>query len=427
MNALENSSKRNWISLIIFSLVFTIHFNSKVVTSSDSRWVVPTAFSIIKEHNTNLDEYHNLINSYQYYAIDSVNGHLYSKFPMGTTLIATPFVYIIDKLCTKVVGMDIYGIEKTYPLQGIELLIASIIVAITVIFIFRISNMILKNNFQSILITLIFGFCTAAWSTASRALWQHGPSMLTLTITLYLLLKAKEKPRSAIWAALPLAFSYVIRPTDFIPVLFLSLFVFTNYRKYFIRFVFVALLVAIPFFIYNFNLYGALLTPYYMGQYQGHSSNYLLSVFGNLFSPARGLFIFSPILLFSILGMGFKIKNGSFKSLDFFLVLIIISHLLFFSLMRVWWAGWSFGPRYFTDIIPFFIYFLVGAFEWLNTKTTSQKLVYRIILIPLIAISFYINYRGATHYSTFEWNATPNNIDEHTERLWQWHDLQFLR
>jgi len=164
-----------------------------------------------------------------------------------------------------------------------------------------------------------------------------------------------------------------------------------------------------------------------MGQYQGHSSNYLLSVFGNLFSPARGLFIFSPILLFSIIGMGFKIKNGSFKSLDFFLVLIIISHLLFFSLMRVWWAGWSFGPRYFTDIIPFFIYFLVGAFEWLNTKTTSQKLVYRIILIPLIAISFYINYRGATHYSTFEWNATPNNIDEHTERLWQWHDLQFLR
>jgi len=356
-------NKKIWSSLIIFFVVFVAHFDSKVVTSSDSRWTIPTALSIIKEHNTNLDEYRNLIIANQYYAIDSVNGHLYSKFSIGTTLLSLPFVYLIDKFCTRALGMDIFSIEKSYPLQGLELLIASFIVALTAVLIFLIAKMILKNYFQSILITLIFAFCTSAWSTASRALWQHGPSMLMLSIVLYLLLKAKEKPALIIVSALPLAFSYVVRPTDFIPILFISLCIFINYREYFVRFVLLALVIAVPFFIYNLKIYSALLTPYYMGQYQGHSANYLQAVFGNLFSPARGLFIFSPVLLLSVIGIWYKLKAGSFKSLDFFLVLILISHLLFFSMMRVWWAGWSFGPRYFTDIIPFFTYFLIAAFE----------------------------------------------------------------
>jgi hypothetical protein len=25
------------------------------------------------------------------------------------------------------------------------------------------------------------------------------------------------------------------------------------------------------------------------------------------------------------------------------------------------------------------------------------------------------------------WNAIPNNIDQHPERLWDWTDLQFMR
>jgi hypothetical protein len=421
------SNKKFSLSLIIFIVVFAVYFNSKVITSTDSRWTIPTALSIIRNHNTNLDQYHNLIAFEQYYAIDSVNHHLYSSYSIGTTLMTIPFIYIIDIFYIKVHGVDIYKMEKSYHLLELELFIASFIVALAAVFIFLIAELILKNYFQSLIITLIFAFCTAAWSTASRALWQHGPSMLVLSIVLYILLKAKDKPAFVILCALPLTFSYVIRPTDFIPVLFLSLFVFINYRKYFTRFLLTALVIAIPFFIYNLKIYGALLTPYYLGYDQGHSTNYLQSVFGNLFSPARGLFIFSPVLLFSIIGMWFKIKNGSFKSLDFFLVFILVSHLLLFSMMRAWWAGWSFGPRYFTDVIPFFIYFLIAAFEWINTKSIKQKLVFRIILIPIICISFYINYRGATHYSTFDWNSKPNNINEHPERLWQWSDLQFLR
>lgn len=50
------------------------------------------------------------------------------------------------------------------------------------------------NTRYSLLTVFIFAFCTSAWSTGSRALWQHGPSMLMLSAALYLILSAREKP-----------------------------------------------------------------------------------------------------------------------------------------------------------------------------------------------------------------------------------------
>jgi len=419
--------KNIWILLILFLLVFCTHYESNVVTPSDSRWTIPTAFSILKEHTSSLDQYHDQLLWSQYYAIDSVNHHYYSKFPIGTTLIALPFVYVIDKFSKRVLRMDIYQKEIEDPYTGIELLIASFLVALTAVFIFLIAKLILKSYFLSVLITFIFAFCTSAWSTASRALWPHGPSMLVLSMALYLLLKAKEKPKLVIWSALPLAFSYVIRATDFLPILFLSIYIFVNYRSYFIRYVLMSLVIAIPFFIYNYSIYKTLFTPYYLGYNQGHCANYPEAIIGNLFSPARGLFIFSPILLFSIVGMIVRLKNNTFKRLDFYMVIMLLTYLLFFSWMKLWWAGWCFGPRYFTDVLPFLIYFLIMAFKWIGEKGTTSKLTFTCLLIPLIVASFYINYRGATHWSTWEWNYKPNYISDHTERLWQWNDLQFLR
>jgi hypothetical protein len=39
---------------------------------------------------------------------------------------------------------------------------------------------------------LLFAFCTPAWSTASRALWQHGGSTLLITVALLAFFKTEE-------------------------------------------------------------------------------------------------------------------------------------------------------------------------------------------------------------------------------------------
>jgi hypothetical protein len=387
--------------------------------------------SIIKEGNTDLDEYKNILKENKYYAIEKIRGHYYTIHPIGVSLIAVPFVYIIDKgifaefirnrsnKTSKVI--DIITIHRE-----IELFIASFIIAVTAVFIYLIVYLFLDRKY-TLLVTFLFAFCTPAWSTASRALWQHGPSILMLTIVLYIILLAIEKPWLIQFASIPLAFSYVIRPTNSLSVFLLTLFVLIQYRQYLFRYLFWAMTVAIPFIFFNFTVYHSPLSWYYLPNRIGSNPHFLEALAGNLISPARGLFVFSPVLLFSIYGMVLKIKNNQADKLDYFLIGIILLHWISVSSFHNWWAGYSFGPRFFSDMIPYFIYFLIPFLKKISELKGSRKVVLVSVLLCFSVISFFIHYRGATVWEVWLWNIEPVKIRVKPERIWDWQDIQFLR
>ena len=85
----------------------------------------------------------------------------------------------------------------------VEVLLGSVIVALTTVILFFTARMYLGVG-ASVVLALLFAFGTSAWSTASRALWQHGPDMLMLTTGLYLLSLSARRPSVLPWAAAPL-------------------------------------------------------------------------------------------------------------------------------------------------------------------------------------------------------------------------------
>ncbi len=206
--------------VIIFSIVFTVYIKSPVITPFDSRWTIYTSLSIIQQGNTNLDEYKNEIIRNDYYAIEKVNGHYYSIFPVGTSLMAVPFVAIANS-SLQIAGRmnpNLAEIQLTQISHLIELILASLFCSLASVIIFLIAKTRL-STLCSIVIVIIFSFCTANWSTSSRALWQHGPSMLMLTWALFLLLTRKE---SIYLVAIPLSMAFIIRPTNAISIIFIS-------------------------------------------------------------------------------------------------------------------------------------------------------------------------------------------------------------
>lgn len=363
------------IPVFIFFLVFISHLFSRNITSSDSKWSIPTAVSMIREGNTDLDEYKEILERSNYYGIEKVNGHYYTISPIGVSIIAIPFVFIIDRSLDALSPMvqrlgKYYTKDREYKAPevinivsiapGIELFVASLVIAVNTIFVYLICCRFCERK-VSLLISLIFAFCTPAWSTASRGLWQHGPSMLLLTSTLYLILLAKDRPRLIQFASIPLAFSYVVRPTNSISVLLLTVFVFVQYRRYFLHYLLWSLPVAIPFFLFNLSVYHWFLSPYYRLWSLLHLNlNLLETSAGTLISPSRGLFIFSPILAFSLYGIIRKGIRRELETLDLFLLAILILHWIIMSSAEGWWGGHCFGPRYFSDMIPYFMYFLMG-------------------------------------------------------------------
>jgi hypothetical protein len=96
---------------------------------------------------------------------------------------------------------------------AVEVVLASFLVGATAAVIFYIALEFLPISFAAS-IALIFAFATPAWSTGSRALWQHTPSMLMLAIALWILVKAVERPYLVQFAAFPLAIAYCVRPTN---------------------------------------------------------------------------------------------------------------------------------------------------------------------------------------------------------------------
>ena len=211
------------ISCLIFFVTFIVYFGSENCGSGDTKWVLYTTMSIIKEGNTDLDEYAQIISKNYDFTVEIIDGHVYNIFPVGISIISIPFVYVIEGVTS---GMLIFthkhynGKKITFGLNEImkhsfprklELFIASFISALTSVFIYNI--LLIKNVRFPLLSVFIFAFCTSTWSTASRALWQHGPSMLMLTLTLFLVLKGQQKAWIIQFAAIPLAFSYIVRPS----------------------------------------------------------------------------------------------------------------------------------------------------------------------------------------------------------------------
>ena len=118
------------------------------------------------------------------------------------------------------------------------------------------------NARYSLTLTCIFAYCTPAWSTVSRALWQHGPSMLLLSIALYLLVRDKPEKRVCVASlGFLLFFAYAVRPTNVASLLLFSAYVALFRTRAFPWLLLGESIAAAVFFYSNLSIYGHLLPP----------------------------------------------------------------------------------------------------------------------------------------------------------------------
>ena len=308
--------------------------------------------------------------------------------------------------------------------------IASILTAVNCVIIFFLGRYYL-NVAKSIVLTIIFAFATSAWSIASRGLWPHGPSMLCLSLTVYLLIAAQKKPWLVALAGFPLAFSFLIRPTNIISIGLLTVYIWFAYRRYWIYYLLALAVVLSPFLLYNYSVYSSILPSYYSPQKLGNSPFLIEALAGNLVSPSRGLFVFSPILAFSIIGFyrTLRLFRLGPHHINLFLFGAVVLHWIAISSFRDWGGGKSIGPRYFSDMIPYFICFLIPVLDTLSLsiKSPIAMQLWTLMFVFLVAFSIFVHYRCSTDIGPSLWNNIPDDINNNPSRLWDWSDIQFLR
>ena len=146
--------------------------------------------SIVNRHTLSLDAYQYVHVLTKSYTVGHTNGHLLSTYPWAVGLFAIPAVVVID-LLHLAGGPSADSIAANQSQVGVlvQLWTASIITgmacgALALLAYRRLSGPAQTRRRWALCCGLAFAFATSAWSTASRALWEHGPSLLFLAIAL---------------------------------------------------------------------------------------------------------------------------------------------------------------------------------------------------------------------------------------------------
>jgi hypothetical protein len=418
--------------LAVFAIVFAVDEASPNGMESDSIRAVPTAVSMVLYQTINLDHFKgHLVKPH----IDVVvsHGHIYPLYPWVTSLFAVPWVFA-DLVLNKIgIGSGPLGLLRNTNNWEMQAFSMAVVVAAASVVIYCIAIRVLtvdvtRRRRWAFVVALGFAFATPAWSTASRSMWEHGPSMFCLAVALLCALRAREGLTGFTGMGLALGVAYTVRPTDSIPVIILGLWVLGWHRRHFLRFAAGALIPLGIFVVVNLSTYHEILPPYF-GQDQNFafSATFFDAFVANLISPARGLLVFVPIVGLSVAGVVLLHRSHTLSPFWIAVAIVPVALLLMLSTFKIWWAGDAYGPRFFTDLMPFFVLLALPAVDHIAQHRFERNTLVVAVVSVCLVWSLFVEVQGATLRSSWCWNAEPVNIDVRPNNVWNWADPQFLR
>ena len=269
------------------------------------------------------------------------------------------------------------------------------------------------------------------WSVASQSLWQHGPAALALILAILLLQPpavSRTRMLAAGWAT---AAMVTVRSLDVVFALAIVCWLLCKRPRHIGWFLPGPGILGLALVAYNLWYFGAVtggqdqleqLHREFHGVGGPWSGNLWAGMAGTLFSPNRGLFVFSPWVLISLLVCPAAVKRLPRGSLIPWMLLALVFFLLLLSKYAVWWAGGCFGPRYWTEAFPLFAILLACGLQWGRERSPAMLAVFGAAIVSSIAVHAI----GAYCFPS-TWNFYPADVDQHHERLWDWRDSEVSR
>lgn len=427
---------------IIFVLTFSIFLFSRIRQVADSEYSMLLSQSLLSHRSFTLDEYalprHEPVwHGYYFkngtvYQLEITGGHLYYHLPPGSSILSTPFVAAFNLF-----GISAANADGTYNRLGevkIEAVLAAFLMALLAVIFFYTARLMLPVAW-SIVVALGGALGTQVYSTASRALWSDTWGILLLGAVVFLLLRSEIGKRrfNPILLASLLSWMYFVRPTFSVHIIAVTIYLFIYHRRLFLPVAITGAAWLAAFVFYSWVHFGQLLPSYYRAS-RLQFDTFWVALAGNLISPSRGLLVYVPSLLFVAFLLARYRSSLAERRLVWLSLAIITGHLIVISSFSHWWGGHSFGPRFTTGLVPWFVLLGILAIkamlDWREQHAVdSSSAGWRVQFVCgalLLLMSAFIHTRGAASHATWLWNMRPMEIDQHPERLWDWRQPQFL-
>jgi hypothetical protein len=414
------------LQIILFLFSLAVFLAAPVIQVSDSRYSALLSECLLHHRSADLDLFYKVpvpwltgdagrpeeANEYQ---LVKARGHVTYFFPHGNSILSIPLVAAINAM-----GVSAATPDARLSLEGeiqIERLIASMLMAgLTCVF-FAMAVMMLPLAW-SVVVALGASMGSQILSTASRGLWSHTGEIFIFGLIAYSLLSANHRgaPVRSLWLATLVAWSYWVRPTGAVAIVAVTIYLLLVHRRDFILYAVTLVGWLAAFVGYSCSVFGTIIPPYYMAsRLQIH--NIIMPLAVNLASPSRGLLVFVPTTLFVLYLVARYRMHLAYRPLVVLALAEIVALAFAICTNRSWTGGYCYGPRYFTDSIPWFVLLaILGLDAMRRARPASHHRVELAVAIFLVAVSVAINARGAWSYAGMDWNP----IEHHGRFDWRY-------
>lgn len=305
----------------------------------------------------------------QFWYQTAPNGSRVIKFGMGMSFLYAPFFFIAHAYA-HLFGYEPNGFSTPYEFS----------IALSSLFYLFLGLLFLRKTlllFYSELITALTLICVLLgtnlfyYSTLEPAM-SHAYSFAVISAFVYYTIQWHSNPslKKALFIGALFGLIVIIRPINIIVFLFPLLYNVVSWKsflekinfllqnkKHILLMSFIALIVVSPQLIYWKYLTGDWFFYTYQNEHFYFKTPHILK---GLLSFRNGWLVYSPIMIFSLLGIAFLYKSNKkffFPILLFFLLNIFICYSWW-----TWWYGGSFGSRPMIDsyallAIPFALFF----------------------------------------------------------------------
>lgn len=407
------------VAVLLFAALTAIYVaNFRLMGAGDS---IPTRllpFSLVREGNLDLDEFtweRGRTGRLPYY-VHQPGPHVYSVSTVATALVVAPlYVLPVWWLAARGVGYD--DVRARVIIVAMERVSAALLTALSASVLFVVLRRLTTWRW-ALALAVLYGLGTSTWSISSQALWAHALSELCLVLLSAILLR--PEPSRAAWLAAGLVTAVMVgnRPQTIVFAAPALLFVWVYHRRQVLRFAALPVLGGVMLLAYNWTVFRALTGGY--GGFKSFNGPLLDGVAGLVMSPNRGLLVYTPIMLFAGWG-AVRVWRVEAPPWLRWLTIGVLLHVVVYAKFNEWWAGYSYGPRYFTDVLPALTLFLVYGLVPLCRARAVQ-------VVAAVVALYGVGVQAIGVYAADDrWNREPVPLERKPERIWDWSDLQIMR
>src|SRR5262245_52797533 len=229
-------STRRVVVPLFCALLAIYVLNFRLLGAGDSFPTRVLPFSVLREHNLNLDEFNweRRSDGRLPYYVHQLGPHIYSVSTIATSLVITP-LYILPAWWMAARGIGYDDVRARVVIVAMERISAAILTALSACLLY-VALRRLTTWRWALALTVVYALGTSTWSIASQALWAHALSELCLVTLCVILLRPAPSRVAIALAGLTAAVMVANRPQMVVFAAPALLFVAVYHRRHLLAF-----------------------------------------------------------------------------------------------------------------------------------------------------------------------------------------------